>query len=276
MPADIKATPFNPFQFYPDIQLSMLPKCLPDTCLKQFKALFKTVQLLIPVTGLSTSDLDLGSHHPTASVAYCPWEWTENIGEQNTESKGIEQWMSDKQSIKNSSSVPLEKFGTVIEGEGIPPSLSAESSPPGRMRSFEDGLSFESLFVRNWRESSTDNEWLRVQNMDESNRDGMDFGIIDDNWKPIAPPSPSSLSQLSFKAIQPNPQSPTQYAGLKRQTGLASRESVDIDFTSTSAAKGPSKRNINMTTGTSEQIIEAKNKKQKLVKAASKRRSKKQ
>jgi mediator of RNA polymerase II transcription subunit 12, fungi type len=276
MPVDIKVTPFNPFQFYPDIQLSMLPKSLPDACFKQFKALFKTVQLLIPVTNLAMSDSDLDGHRTTASVAYCPWEWTENLGEQNTGSKGIEQWMSDKQSIKNSSSVPLEKFGTVIEGEGIPPSLSAESSPPGRVRSFEDGLSFESLFVRNWRESSTDNERLRAQNVDESSKDGMDFGIINDNWKPIAPPSPSSLSQLSFKIIQPIAQSPAQYAGLKRQTALMDRESLESDFTSTSAAKGSSKRNIDMATGTSEQIIETKSKKQKLMKATSKRRGKKQ
>lgn len=106
---------------------------------------------------------DDGVLHPGPPVQMRPWEWIESLGdappldskEQQKEAEEMERSKA-KYMVRNNTSIPLEMFGARMTGEAIR-RMGAEGSISDvgeRMRSyFEDDLSSESIYERDWRES---------------------------------------------------------------------------------------------------------------------------
>ena len=99
-----------------------------------------------------------------APVQNRPWEWVENLGEPAVE-EDANRWQEGP--FKNASSLSLELFAARRTGDHIPrPNPNPihdtarrddhESNDvrfEGDIRSFEDGLSAESIYRRDWRET---------------------------------------------------------------------------------------------------------------------------
>ncbi|KIK91304.1 hypothetical protein PAXRUDRAFT_830959 [Paxillus rubicundulus Ve08.2h10] len=88
-----------------------------------------------------------------------PWEWIENLGEPAVEEDANRPRQTP---IKNSGSLSLELFAARPTGDHIIPHIPSSSSKDndnanmrleGDMRSFEDGLSAENVYRRDWRET---------------------------------------------------------------------------------------------------------------------------
>lgn len=97
-----------------------------------------------------------------APILNRPWEWVENVGEPAVE-EDAHRWREGP--FKNASSLSLELFEACRTGEHIPrPNLLRDTAQQdnrednymrleGDVRSFEDGLSTESIYRRDWRET---------------------------------------------------------------------------------------------------------------------------
>lgn len=97
-----------------------------------------------------------------APIQNRPWEWVDNLGEPAVE-EDAHRWQEGP--FKNASSLSLELFEACRTGEHIPrPSLLRDTTKhdnrednymrlEGDVRSFEDGLSTESIYRRDWRET---------------------------------------------------------------------------------------------------------------------------
>jgi len=87
-----------------------------------------------------------------------PWEWIENLGEPVIlDPKGGHGCNENERSqaryvTKNSGSLSLDIFGAQLTGDGILPQDSVDA-PERNLWAFEDGLSAENIFKREWRET---------------------------------------------------------------------------------------------------------------------------
>lgn len=115
---------------------------------------------LLVLTPPNSAVLHLVTAHHDASnrlvlgepVPNRPWEWIENLGEpQSAGGDG-----DAKEEIKNSSSISLDLFNAQLVGDAVVHSGTEDPRIEANLRSFEDGLSSESLFKRDWRESRID------------------------------------------------------------------------------------------------------------------------
>lgn len=75
-----------------------------------------------------------------------PWEWGDSIEPQVDHSVP-----SSRPELKNSSSIPLEVFGTRPTGERV--IIIGESADAMAARQLEDGLAGDNMFERDWRET---------------------------------------------------------------------------------------------------------------------------
>ena len=127
---------------------------LPPELRDQFLSLLDFIPPEGTVTNLVTAHRDsLGHLVLGASVVNRPWEWIENLGEPALEgARGTEQ----SHQIKNTTSIALELFNTRATGDRIVNSDSDDPRIQANIRSFEDGLSSENLFQRDWRDSRTE------------------------------------------------------------------------------------------------------------------------
>lgn len=88
-----------------------------------------------------------------------PWEWTENLGDypvpdakNNSNDGGRTRF-----TIQNSASLSLDLFNARVSGDAIISSgTSDDPRVEANIRSFEDGLSAESIFKRDWRETRSE------------------------------------------------------------------------------------------------------------------------
>jgi len=80
-----------------------------------------------------------------------PWEWTDSIEPGVSTST----YSRDKPELKNSSSIPLEVFGTRPTGERVIGELPG-SREAAAVRQLEDGLAADNVFERDWRETRVD------------------------------------------------------------------------------------------------------------------------
>ena len=95
-----------------------------------------------------------------------PWEWVENLGEPAVEEDANRWWEGP---FKNASSLSLELFAARRTGDHIPRPIRNTTTTTttkrdsdherddmrleGDLRSFEDGLSAESIYRRDWHET---------------------------------------------------------------------------------------------------------------------------
>jgi len=116
------------------------------------------------VSNLVTAHRDSSGHLVLGpSVLNRPWEWIENLGDYPIPDAKHENDDDGearvRYSIRNSASLSLDLFNARASGDGV--ISSAVGDDPrieANIRSFEDGLSAESVFKRDWRETRTELE----------------------------------------------------------------------------------------------------------------------
>ena len=160
IPPDAKLVAYDPFQNYPKTSSSDLPIDMPSEYRSQ-------LGYLLPHSIPNTAVADLMSAYRDATGALVhsgplvnrPWEWVENLGEPATldpkeEAKEREEKerLKTRYLVKNSGSLSLDAFLARVTGDGV---ISGYDDPreDSNVRSFDDGLSAESVFKRDWRET---------------------------------------------------------------------------------------------------------------------------
>ncbi|KAJ7072521.1 hypothetical protein C8F01DRAFT_1104256 [Mycena amicta] len=142
-----KTATFDPFTHAPHVLPADIPADFPREYRNQVQALLRHLPPPVLVSQLSTSHRDAnGVLIHDAPVQNRPWEWIENLGEPIV----VEE---EKPLLKNSGSVSLDLFGARMTGDVILESSEGDARIQANTRSFQDGLSVESLLKRDWRET---------------------------------------------------------------------------------------------------------------------------
>lgn len=157
-----KTPTFDPFCYAPHILPSDIPSDFPREYRNQVQALLRHLPPTAVVSQLATSHRDsTGQLLHDAPVLNRPWEWIENLGEPAT----LEPKEEDKErekgvphSVKNSGSLSLDVFGARMTGDGILQNQQGEERIQANIRTFEDGLSADAMFKRDWRETRMEPE----------------------------------------------------------------------------------------------------------------------
>ncbi|KAH7888428.1 hypothetical protein F5I97DRAFT_1803562 [Phlebopus sp. FC_14] len=149
-----KSTNPDLFKYYPTISEADLPYDIPSEFHTKICTLLRylppndTVKNLVHAHRDANGQLVYG-----APVLNQPWEWIENLGEPVPE----DGTSRSTNVVKNSASLSLELFAARSTGDIIhgPLSPNSEDNPrlEGDMRLFEDGLSAETVYRRDWRET---------------------------------------------------------------------------------------------------------------------------
>lgn len=159
--------------------------------------------------------------------------------------------------VKNSASLSLETFGARMTGDGILPSTLALSPRiEGNMRAFEDGMSAENMFKRDWRETRVElepemlsaNPMTRLRG--EVDPEGSGSTILpggarsDKRPTPRGSPASSVVSRSSARGSTASMRlSPGQLPGQKLSSSSVG-EPIDVDSipTGSSSRRAPPKR----------------------------------
>jgi len=158
IPRDPKTATYDPFSGYPDTLKSELSHKLPAEYRVQLETLLPEVSPISLVTGLSLGHRDSsGRLIRDVKAVNRPWEWMENIGDPDKDSDKDEELkiaLRTNHLVRNTGSLSLHLFSTRITGDSvIPIHPSTDAISLGAARMFEDGMSSESIFMRDWRES---------------------------------------------------------------------------------------------------------------------------
>ncbi|KAL4074347.1 hypothetical protein J3A83DRAFT_4509821 [Scleroderma citrinum] len=150
----------DPFKFYPKILGSDLPPDTPPDFYTQLCSLLPHLPPNSVVKDLVHAHRDSsGQLIYSSPVQNRPWEWIENLGEAASDDSLPR---LPESTIKNVGSLSLELFAARQTGDHI---LSTSLSPnkdshahtnkrlEGDMRSFEDGMTAESIYKRDWRDA---------------------------------------------------------------------------------------------------------------------------
>ncbi|KAF8070344.1 hypothetical protein FPV67DRAFT_1413891 [Lyophyllum atratum] len=168
IPNDLRATPYDPFRNYPDASIADLPSDLPMAYRKQLASLLPLLPATASVSHMVNSHRDaLGNMVYGTPVVNRPWEWIENLGEpvaldskEEDKEREEKKRFESKYVVKNSGSLSLDTFGARLTGDGVLRKEAQELNPrrEGNHLGFEDGLSAENLFKRDWRETRVELE----------------------------------------------------------------------------------------------------------------------
>jgi mediator of RNA polymerase II transcription subunit 12 len=141
-----KTTTPDPFKYYPTKLQQPHILSLPSPHRVRLLALFPHLRPNAVVQDLTHAHRDSTGHLVYGTpVQNRPWEWIENLG-------GDDQ---DNGTIRNTASLALELFGAKATGDRVINSVhDDERCIPSRLAGiFEDELSAESVFRRDWRET---------------------------------------------------------------------------------------------------------------------------
>ncbi|KAK7057438.1 Med12 domain-containing protein [Favolaschia claudopus] len=142
---------FDPFAYAPAIVPLDIPSDFPREYRNQIQALLRHSSSTAVVSQLALSHRDSnGSLYHDGPVLNRPWEWIENLGEAATlDAK------DEKESVipvvKNSGSLSLELFGARLTGDRILSDQSDDDRIHANLETFQDGLSADAMFKRDWR-----------------------------------------------------------------------------------------------------------------------------
>ncbi|KAJ7209594.1 hypothetical protein GGX14DRAFT_630911, partial [Mycena pura] len=157
----------DPFCFAPHILPSDIPSDFPREYRNQIQALLSHLPPPRVVSQLAASHRDSASGFliPDGPVLNRPWEWIENLGEPTVlDPKEEEKERQEKDRlkmqylVKNSSSMSLEVFGARMTGDGILQPSDGDARIQANIRTFQDGLSVDPMFKRDWRETRMEPE----------------------------------------------------------------------------------------------------------------------
>ncbi|KAJ7668448.1 hypothetical protein DFH06DRAFT_1181718 [Mycena polygramma] len=239
-----KTPTFDPFCYAPHILPSDIPSDFPREYRNQVQALLRHLPPTAVVSHLATSHRDptTGLLLHDAPVVNRPWEWIENLGEPAVSEPKEEDKEREKKglqySVKNSGSLSLDVFGARMTGDGILQGQQWDERIQANIRTFQDGLSADAMFKRDWRETRMEPE---VATLVDPGRVRCDTGVLggagsthpiqgrlDKKSVPRTSPASSILSRSSAHGS----------AGSRRPSPLADTESS----TGSSSRKAGSKR----------------------------------
>ncbi|KAF8621541.1 hypothetical protein AX15_007713 [Amanita polypyramis BW_CC] len=158
IPCDSRAA-FDPFRNYPEFVTPDIPTNIAPEHRKQILALSAQVSPNALVSELVMSDRKDGNGAILGNpVINCPWEWMEYLGEpvvpDAKERRNSEEIGNLKHAFKNAGSISLELFGAKVTGDCIPTTTEElDGKMESHVRAFEDGLSVNNLFKRDWQEA---------------------------------------------------------------------------------------------------------------------------
>ncbi|KAI0071713.1 hypothetical protein K474DRAFT_1733093 [Panus rudis PR-1116 ss-1] len=153
-PLDPKAASPIPLNLYPPFELRSLPPSMPNEFRKRIRAILPYVALNAAVANLAYASQDATGHTLLTPVQNRPWEWTENLGDPAPgQSKSEDQEGEERTSVKNSASLSLELFATRITNEHVIVPGERDGKTETTIRTFQDDLSSETIYQRDWRES---------------------------------------------------------------------------------------------------------------------------
>jgi mediator of RNA polymerase II transcription subunit 12, fungi type len=254
IPADPKYPTFEPFRNYPTLSPAELPADLPP----EYRRHLCT---LLPYTASNASVSNLAIAHRDASgnlvhgsqVLNRPWEWVEYLGDNpagdsRDEEKDKEEGCPMRHPVRNSGSLSLETFGARITGEGIIQNIACldDVRVAGNLRTFEDGLSAESIYERDWRETR-----IELDNESSPSAGGRSRGEEEDELSPLTSfatarrattsshrpsPAPSVQSRGSAASRRQSP-----HTGSRRST-MTRSDGVEMDNGVASASNGTKRR----------------------------------
>ncbi|KAG6886295.1 hypothetical protein C0993_006705 [Termitomyces sp. T159_Od127] len=278
IPIDLKATPLDLFRHYPSISPTDLPLGLPVEHRKQILSLLPLSPNSCSVSNMVNSQRDTaGNLVYGTSVVNRPWEWIENLGEPTTDASEEDRDREDKErleskyAVKNTGSLSLEDFGARLTGDGVSQTFAQDSDHKrsAKLRSFEDGLSGENIFERDWRETRVDlqanigNSAGRQRTETEEEACSSSQFVpskIERRMTPRGSPAPSNVSRSSARgsagsgaSVRPSPQGP-----VNRNSGSTMSDIIDVDSGTTVTPKQSStqKRKVPTTAMESDDEIE--------------------
>ncbi|TFK25548.1 hypothetical protein FA15DRAFT_693754 [Coprinopsis marcescibilis] len=254
MAPDPRAPSYDPFKHYPDATASSLSPDLPAEYRRQILTLITRHPTISTVSNLATAYRDSqGALIHTGPVANRPWEWVENLGEPTLDFKEEDEGRTrfrNKDSVKNSGSLPLELFGARLTSDSIVNNLSESHAMDNNLRIFEDGLSSESMFARDWRESRCSvnrddiGDLLRAKFEGSQGVHSMNTDIMKLEYTSRGSPASSgSVSRSSARLSgSSRRQSPSQASRMSTST---MSDSMDVDAIASAMNKGGiSKRKV--------------------------------
>ncbi|KAJ7039194.1 hypothetical protein C8F04DRAFT_1087468 [Mycena alexandri] len=160
--ANAKLATFEPFCHAPQLLPSEIPSDFPREYRNQIQALLRHLPPTAVVSQLATSHRDpSGQLLLDAPVLNRPWEWIENLGELDPKEDDKErekERFGVQYSVKNSGSLSLEAFGARMTGDGILQTQQVDPRTQANIRTFQDGLSADAMFKRDWRETRMEPE----------------------------------------------------------------------------------------------------------------------
>lgn len=173
-----------------------------------------------------------------------PWEWTEFLGER---SFSDEKSVDDNNTIKNSSSLSLDLFGTRSAGRRLNPGNleKLDHLLEGTLSRMQDTTYVESVFKRDWRESRLDQNLHLLGELQTTEQDDQlgplpSFGSFAEqrsNSRMASPASSirsrSSTQLVAGTSYRQSSQPPT------RLPGSTASEAIDVDsleFSTTTAS----------------------------------------
>ncbi|KAJ3504486.1 hypothetical protein NMY22_g17908 [Coprinellus aureogranulatus] len=222
IPLEAKSPTVDPFHYYPDMPISSLPTSMPQEYREQILTLLTRNPSTSVVTDLVYSYRDSqGNVVSNGPVVNRPWEWAEHLGDPSPEDEDERSRFQAKHLVKNSGSISLEVFGARLTGDSIVRNLVSREDPrmEDNLRTFEDGLSSESVFARDWRETRVVTDLkpvtehiqrMRIEGGEEVTRPLYGTGERSNQGTPRGSPAPSMMSRSSGRASTRRYQSPSQ------------------------------------------------------------------
>ncbi|KAI0958249.1 hypothetical protein AcV7_004122 [Taiwanofungus camphoratus] len=243
---DPKAPSFDPFRNYPELNLADLPPDMPPDFRKRLRSLLPYVSLNLAVSDLAYASRDCsGVLVNNTPVQNRPWEWTEYLGDVPAgETKGDDRAPDERHLVKNSASLSLELFGARMTGEYVIHSnAGGDPMVEGNIRTFQDDLSGESVFMRDWRETRVLVDDVLSQNKGDQEEDVGALPTFASHGQGVSErrstsrrvsPALSVRSRASVHHSGPSSasslrQSPGLQHPLSRMSASTTSEAIDVD-----------------------------------------------
>ncbi|KAG6857783.1 hypothetical protein H0H87_004199 [Tephrocybe sp. NHM501043] len=252
IPTDTKATPYDPFRNYPAMSPEDLPSGLPMEHRRQLVSLLPLQPHPSSASQMVNTHRDVGGNIVYGTpVVNRAWEWIENLGEPAVlDAKEADKDREEKErlecryTVKNSGSLSLDVFGARLTGDGVlrTSTEDGEHIRQGKLWSFGDGLSAESIFKRDWRETRVDSRadigasigHLRNEKDHETGGHSTQ-PKPEKRSTPRGSPAPSSVSRSS--ALGSMRQSPS--GSNHRNSSSTVSDIIDVDSAPTMDTKRP-------------------------------------
>lgn len=172
IPRDSRTPNADLFQHVANVDMDDLPQDMPGVNRRRIASLLAYVSddayvdHLVYASRNASGDIVFGP-----DVQNNPWEWTESIEPSVSSTSTLTR---EKPELKNSSSIPLEVFGTRPTGERVFGEVGGRDQ--AAVRQLEDGLVADNVFERDWRETRMDLMWDVVAGGECGGEGGHDGG----------------------------------------------------------------------------------------------------